>query len=89
MRHAEKIYRQDKTNEVKYIEFRRLRQLKRELVTQTKALHYKKKLNKCENDSSKMYGQLNYLLWKNKNFNKLPSGELPLPLGIIIIILSK
>ena len=56
MRHAEKKYRQDKTNEIKHNEFLRLRQLKCELVTRTKALYYKKKLKECGNDSSKIYG---------------------------------
>ena len=39
------------------------------------------KLNECGNDSSKIYGQLNILLRKNNNSNKLPSGKLPLPLA--------
>ena len=64
MRHAEKKYRQDKTNELKNNEFRRLRQLKCELVNRTKALYYKKKLNKYGNDSSKIYAQLKILLGK-------------------------
>ena len=48
MRYSEKIYRQDKTNEPKNNEFRRLRQLKCE----------------CGNDSSKIYGQINIMLGK-------------------------
>ena len=39
-RHAENRYRHDETKEIKHIEFRRLRQLKCELVTRTKALYY-------------------------------------------------
>ena len=50
MRHAEKKHRQDKTNEQKYNEFRRLRELKCDQNTQTKALYYKKKLIDCGND---------------------------------------
>ena len=53
MRHAEKKYTQDKTNELKHNQLRRLRQLKWELVTRTKALYYKK-LNECGKDSSKI-----------------------------------
>ena len=75
MRHAEKKYRQDKTNELKRNEFRRLRHLKCELVTRTKALYYNK-LNECGNNSSKCYGQLNILLGKKNNSNILPSGKL-------------
>ena len=41
MRHAEKKYRQDKTNDMKRNEFRQLRQLNCEIVTLTKALYYK------------------------------------------------
>ena len=54
MRLAEKKYRQDKINELKHNEFQRLRQLKCELVTRTKALYNKKKLNQSGNDSSKI-----------------------------------
>ena len=81
MRYAEKKYRQDKTNEIKHNEFRRLRQFKCELVTRTKAFYYMKKLNECGKDSSKIYGQLNILLGKNKKSNILPSGKLSLPLA--------
>ena len=45
LRHAEKKYAQDKTNELKPNEFRWLRDLKCELCTWTKTLYYKKKLN--------------------------------------------
>ena len=61
MRHAKK-YRHDKTNEIKHNEFRRLHHLKCELVTRTKAIYYKRRLNECGNDSSKVYGKLNILL---------------------------
>ena len=80
MRHAEKKYRQDKTNELKHNEFRRQRQLKCEIVTRTKASYYKKKLKECGKDSSKIYSQLNLLLGKNKNSDISPGGKLPLPL---------
>ena len=80
MRHAKKKYRQDKTEENKHNEFRRLRQLKCELLIRIKALYYKKKLNEGGNDSSKFYGQLNFLIGKNKNSNILPSGKMPLPI---------
>ena len=66
MRHAGKIYRQDKTNKNKHNQFRRLRQIKCELVTRTKALYYMKKFNECGNDSSKIHGQLNIFLGINK-----------------------
>ena len=62
IKHAEKKCRQDKTNELKHNEFRRLYQLKCELVTRTKALYYKKQLIDCRNDSSTIYRQLNILL---------------------------
>ena len=80
MRHAEKKYRQGKTNELKHNEFRRLCQLKCDVVTRTKALYDKKKLKECGNDSSKTYGQLNIIPGK-KNSNILPSGKLPFPLA--------
>ena len=53
MRHAEKKYMEDKTNELKHNEFRRLGQLKCDWVTLTEALYYKNKLNECGNDASK------------------------------------
>ena len=81
MRHTKNKYREDKKDEMKHNEFRRLRQLKYELGTQTKTLYYKKKLNECGNHSSKIYGKLNILLGKNKNSSILPSGKLPLPLA--------
>ena len=62
MRNVEKKHRRDKTNQLKHNDFRPLRQLKSELVTRTKALYYKKKLNESGSDSSKIYGQLNILL---------------------------
>ena len=80
MRHAEKKYRQDKTQELKHNEFRRQRQLKCEPVTRTKELYYKK-LNEFGNDSSKIYDELNILTWKNKTSNIILSGNLPLPLA--------
>ena len=40
-------------------------------------MYNKKKLNKCGNTSSKIYGQLNILLEKNNNSNILPIGKLP------------
>ena len=73
MMHAEKNFRQHKTVELKHNEFQRLRQIKYELVTGTKALYYKKKSNQCGNDSSKVYGHLNILLGKKNNSNILPS----------------
>ena len=81
IRRAEKKYRQVKTNKFKHNELPRLRQLKCESVTRTKSLYYMKKLNECGNGSSKIYGQVNILLGKNKNSNILPSGKLPLPLA--------
>ena len=64
-RHAGKKRMQDITNELKHYDFLRLRKIKCEIVTRSKALYYKKKLNKCRNDSSKRFGHLNILLWKN------------------------
>ena len=64
MRHAEKKRRQDITNELKHSDFLRLRKIKCELVTRTKALYYKKKLNMCRNDSSKFFGNLNIYIGK-------------------------
>ena len=81
MRHVKKNCKQDKTNELKHSEFQRLRKLKCDLLTRTKAIYYNKKLNECGNALSKIYGQLNILLGKNKNSNLLPSGKLPLPLA--------
>ena len=81
IRHAEKKHRQDEANEVKHNEFRRLYQLKCELVTRTTSLYYKKKLNECGKHKSKYQSQLNILQWENKNCNILPSGKLPLPLA--------
>ena len=74
MRHAQKIYRQDKTYKLKHNESPRLRGL----VIRTNVLYYKKKLNECGNDYSKIFDQLNILIGKN-NCNMLPSGKLPLP----------
>ena len=81
LRHAEKKNRQDKTNKLKHNEFRWLRQLKGETVSQAKTLYYKEKLNECGEDSSKIYDKLNILLRQNKNFNISPSGQLPRPLA--------
>ena len=61
MRHAEKKYRQDKTNERKHNEFRLLHKLKYELVTRAKALYYNMKLNECGNDSSKKLWSIEHL----------------------------
>ena len=77
----QKINIQDKTNELKHNEFRRLRQLECELVTRTKTIYYQKKLNECGNDSSRLLAQLNILRGKNKKSNIFPSGKLPLPLA--------
>ena len=63
-RHVKKKYGQDKTNELKHNEFRRLRQLKCEIVTRAIALCYKKKLNECVKDSSKIYAKMNILQGK-------------------------
>ena len=83
MRHAEKKYRPDKTNEPIHNDFRQIRQLKCELGTRTKALYYKKKLIERGNYSSKFFGQMNILLWRKKNSNILRSGKLPLPLASV------
>ena len=56
MRYAENKYRQDKTYELKHDEFRRLRQLKCEIVTRNKTSYYRKKLNESGKDSSQDYG---------------------------------
>ena len=41
-----------------------------------------------ETIDQKNCGQLNILLWKNKNSNILPSGKLPLPLANDLRIVS-
>ena len=55
--------------------------LKCELVTRTKAMYFKNKINECGNDSPKVYDHLNILLGKNNNSKILLSGKLPLPLA--------
>ena len=79
--HAAKKCRQDEENELKHDEIRRLRQLNSNLYTQTKAEYYRRKLNEWGNDYSKVFGQMNILLKKNKNSNILPYGNLPLQLA--------
>ena len=64
MRHVENKYNQDKTNELKHIEHRRLRQFECESVTRSIALYNKNKVNECENDSPEIYDQLNILKTK-------------------------
>ena len=76
MRHIEKKYRQHKANELKHNELGRLHKLQCELVTRTKTLYYKKKLDECVNDSN-FFFQTNSLLGKNKKSKFLPSGKLP------------
>ena len=71
LRRAEKKYRRNK-NEENHTEFKRLRQIKCNLVTSAKRLYYRSKLSNCGNNSSKVFNYLNQLLGKNKNTSVLP-----------------
>ena len=72
MRKAEKLY--IKTKAVHdHDEFRRLRNLKCKLVSDTKVTYFQRKISECENNSKKLFSELNKLLGKNSDYDIKPT----------------
>ena len=71
VRKAEKNFKKFKTDLYRE-EFKRLKQIKCDLVTNTKSSYYKKKINDCGSDYKKLYSHLNKLLGKKNKEYTLP-----------------
>ena len=67
MRKAEKLFLKYKTDFYKD-EFKRLRQIKCDLVTNSKKSFYKTKIEGCGNDNNKLFGILDGLLGKESSY---------------------
>ena len=74
MRKAEKLYKRHKTSFYRD-EYRRLLQVKCDLILRAKVAYYGGKIENCKNDSKKLYGVLNGLLGKNTKDYVLPQHD--------------
>ena len=71
MRKAEILYHKH-GKDFKKTQFRKAKQAKCNLATAAKCTYNKSKITDCMNDSSKLYGFLNWLLGMSNGENPLP-----------------